>query len=85
MDKGRRDFFRSLAADVMTALPAFKQGYEEEKFFSSTKYCYAAISELTTEELYDAAREKGIDPEGKSKLELARVVFSTEKIPRATP
>lgn len=81
MNKGRRDFFRSLAAGVMTALPVFKQGYEEENFFSSTKYCYAAISELTTEELYDAARQKGIDPEGKSKLELARVIFSSEKKP----
>jgi UDP-glucose 4-epimerase len=78
MNGKRRDFFKCIAVDIMTALKEFSQGKEEEEFFSSTKYCYAAISELTTEELCDAARQRGIDPKGKSKLELVSVIYSSE-------
>lgn len=56
----------------------------EEDFFSSYESCYALLAEIPPDELLDTARGAGIDPEGKSRMELVKLLFS-EPGPEAEP
>lgn len=51
---------------------------ELPKYFRSFKSCYPFLAEVSMEEIQQDAMEMGIDPAGKSKLELARLVYNNE-------
>lgn len=78
----RRDFFRQgLPSYIYKLGSGFMEeagiGQEEEhkEYFDSFESAYPFLSEVSMEMLYQAAAQVGIDPSGKSKLELAREVY----------
>jgi hypothetical protein len=51
---------------------------EKEDYFGSFEKCYPLLSEAG-EMLMEEAHRKGIEIEGKSRLEIAREIFSTRR------
>jgi hypothetical protein len=84
--KRRRDFLtRGMFAETMRYLnemlaPYKKEDHLEEKegYFESFEKCYPLLSEAG-ELLMEEAAKQGIQTEGKSKLEIARELFSTQR------
>lgn len=62
------------AADIFVA----EDKKKELKYFRSFKSCYPFLAEVSIEEIRQDAMEMGIDPTGKSKLELARLIYNNE-------
>jgi hypothetical protein len=52
---------------------------EKKDYFASLSSCYPLLSEAPYEQLVEAARQLGINPENKNKLELAREVFAERR------
>ena len=90
VDKGRRDF---LVRDVWRESVRFftelfglhkeetllsHMGDHEEGYFDSFESCYPLLSEAG-QLLVEEALKRGIKVEGKSKLEIAREIFESEK------
>ncbi len=48
----------------------------DDPYFASFSSCYALLSEIPMEELLATARAVGVATEGRSKLELAKILFS---------
>lgn len=76
----RRDFFtKGLPSYIYKIGCGFMQeaGSEEKErdYFDSFESAYPFLSEVSMEMLYQAAAQVGIDPAGKSKLELAKEVY----------
>lgn len=84
--KSKRDFLtRGMFAETMRYLnemlaPYKKEDHLEEKedYFESFEKCYPLLSEAG-ELLMEEAAKQGIQTEGKSKLEIARELFSTQR------
>lgn len=81
----RRDFFTKGLPSYLYSLGAgFMQeagsGPEKKEYFDSFESAYPFLSEVSMEMLYQAAAQVGIDPTGKSKLELAREVYEKRGI-----
>lgn len=77
--KSRREF---LTNDIINMFKDTYRAFTEEPetdFFSSYELCYAILAEASLEELQNDARTLGIDPAGKSKYELARIVYKPNK------
>lgn len=71
--KGLPGFFFQLSSDFVK-----EAGFAEKEpkdYFDSYETAYPFLNEVTMEMLYQAAEQEGIDPAGKSKLELAREVY----------
>lgn len=47
-----------------------------QEFFASHERCYALLAEIPHEDLVREAQATGIDPDGRTKLELARAIFT---------
>ena len=75
----RRAFFQTglknylLSFAEMLSLP---EESEQNDYFASIFSCYPLLAEAPMDQLIEAAKQLGIDPENKTKLELAREVFS---------
>lgn len=52
---------------------------KKKDYFDSVLSCYPLLSEAPYEQLVETARKIGINPENKSKLELAREVFGERR------
>jgi len=65
--------FRLLAQTEAPAAEEPKNGGYD--FFSSYESCYALLAEIPQDELLETARGAGIDPEGKSRMELVKELF----------
>jgi hypothetical protein len=83
--KSRRDFLtRDIFAETMRYLnellgPYKKEDHsKEEDYFESFEKCYPLLSEAG-ELLMEEAIKQGIPTEGKTKLEIAKEIFSTQK------
>ena len=84
--KSRRDFLsREIFTQVVRFLNemvlSYKRGDEhggEEDYFDSFEKCYPLLSEAG-EMLMEEAQRQGIEVEGKSRLEIAREIFSARK------
>ena len=83
-DKSRRTFLTKDLFRVITGLIAdgsrninIREGSECD-YFSSYETCYPLLSE-SGELLMKEALKKGIDVRGKSKMDIAREVFSREE------
>jgi len=83
-DKWRRNFLTKGLFRVITGLIAegacnsnVREGNECD-YFSSFETCYPLLSE-SGELLMEEALKKGIDVRGKSKMDIAREVFSREE------
>jgi hypothetical protein len=83
MDKSRRNF---LARDLWRGtIGLLKQEFssnagkeelsEKEDYFESFERCYPLLAEAG-ELLFEEARRQGIQTEGKTKLEIAKEIFS---------
>jgi hypothetical protein len=79
--KSRRDFLKK---DIFTQAFRFARevadSYEEKEadYFDSFEKCYPLLSEAG-EMLMEEALRQGIQVEGKSRLEIAREIFSTQR------
>lgn len=76
----RRDFLTRGVSSYLYKLGSdFLQeagiGEEDKDYFSSFETAYPFLSEVSMKMLYQAAEQVGIDPKGKSKLELAKEVY----------
>lgn len=77
----RRDFFtKAFPAYVyrvgeMVAKESGLNEKENKGYFDSFESAYPFLSEVSMEMLYQAATQLGIDPQGLSKLELAKLVY----------
>lgn len=76
----RRDFFRrGLPSYIYKLGSGFVEeagiGEDNREYFDSFESAYPFLSEVSMEMLYQAAAQVGIDPTGKSKLELAKEVY----------
>jgi hypothetical protein len=86
-DKSRRNFLtRDIflrGARLLTELAnAFKEPQsqdEKEDYFDSFEHCYPLLSEAG-ELLMEEAARRGIPVEGKTRMEIAREIFSSEKV-----
>lgn len=81
----RRDFFRKgLPSYIYKMGSGFMKeagiGEENKDYFDSFESAYPFLSEVSMEMLYQAAAQVGIDPTGKTKLELAREVYEKRGI-----
>ncbi len=77
----RRHFLKSgLSEYFKILLDSTNLNYQPESdnkdYFSSVFSCYPLLSEAPYDQLVDAALQLGIDPSNKSKLELAREIFT---------
>jgi hypothetical protein len=83
-DKQRRNFLTKGLFRVITGLIADGGHNSNDRegnqcdYFSSFETCYPLLSE-SGELLMEEALKKGIDVRGKSKMEIAREVFSQEE------
>ncbi len=79
MDPSRRNFFRKyclgnavqLISDVHTS---FKEAESDTDYFDSYETCYPLISEYSYF-LDDEVEDLGIETEGKSKLDIVKMVY----------
>lgn len=53
-----------------------QKGAEKKDYFTSFESCYAFLAEVPLEDLQNAALEKGIAIEGKTKFQLAKELYS---------
>jgi hypothetical protein len=85
MDKGRRDFLREdLLKEAIRFFNGMTDSYKsresiekKEDYFDSFENCYPLLSEAG-EMLMDEAIRQGIETKGKSKLEIAKEIFSSQ-------
>jgi hypothetical protein len=85
IDEGRRNFLKKdifcQAAKLLTnAVEEYKDGGSLEKqsdYFESFEKCYPLLSEAG-EMLMEEAIKQGIETKGKSKLEIAKEIFSSQ-------
>lgn len=85
MDKDRRDFLRKdLLNQAIRFFNELADSYKsrdstegKEDYFDSFEKCYPLISEAG-EMLMDEAIRQGIETKGKSKLEIAKEIFSSQ-------
>jgi hypothetical protein len=86
--KSRREFLtRGIFTQTMRFLNEIVFSYKKEEdleekddYFDSFEKCYPLLSEAG-EMLMEEAHRKGIEIEGKSRLEIAREIFSTQGNP----
>lgn len=52
---------------------------EDLSYFASYESCYAFLAEASLEELQEDARQLGLDPAGKDKYEIAKMIFRTRQ------
>jgi hypothetical protein len=52
---------------------------EDLSYFASYESCYAFLAEASLEELQEDARQLGLDPAGKDKYEIAKMMFRTRR------
>lgn len=78
----RRDFFKkAFPAYVyrVTEMFADEAGLNEKEskkdYFDSFESAYPFLSEVSMEMLFQSAAQLGIDPTGKTKLQLAKLVY----------
>lgn len=77
----RRDFFKKAfpayvyRVGEMVANEAGFNDKKEKDYFDSFESAYPFLSEVSMEMLYQAAEQLGINPQGLSKLELAKMVY----------
>lgn len=72
---GIKEYFKILAAS--TSLKCAPE--DNENYFSSVFSCYPLLSEAPYDQLVDAAIQLGLNPENKSKFELAREIFTERR------
>jgi hypothetical protein len=75
----RRTFFTSgLKNYLLSFAETLSLSAEDEQsdYFASIFSCYPLLAEAPMDQLIEAAKQLGVDPENKTKLELAREVFS---------
>jgi hypothetical protein len=85
MDKSRREFLtRDLFAQAIGFFNGMADSYnskepieEKEDYFDSFEKCYPLLSEAGGL-LMEEAIKQGIETKGKSKLEIAREIFSSQ-------
>ena len=88
MDRSRRAFLtlnvKSLFSDTLQAfseelsqspVAAPPRSSPDHSYFSSFGSCYAFLAEVSLEELQQDALKMGLDPTGKDKYELAKMIF----------
>jgi len=88
MDRSRRAFltfnlkslftdaFQSFSKDIaQPPISAPSTIPENHSFFSSFDSCYAFLAEVSLEELQQDAYKLGLDPTGKDKYEIAKMLF----------
>lgn len=51
---------------------------KQSKYFRSFESCYPFLAEYTLLEVQQDAMEMGIDPTGKTKLEIARLIYKND-------
>lgn len=75
----RRTFFKTGLKDYLLSFAAtlsLSTGNEQKDYFDSIFSCYPLLAEAPMDQLIVAAKQLGIDPENKTKLELAKEIFS---------
>lgn len=85
IDKSRRDFLtKDLLAQVIRFFSELADSYKskesiekKENYFESFENCYPLLSEAGGL-LMEEAIKQGIDTKGKSKLEIAKEIFSSQ-------
>jgi hypothetical protein len=85
MDKSRRDFLRKdLINQTIRFFNELADSYKsrgsteaKEDYFDSFENCYPLLSEAG-DMLMEEAIKQGIETKGKSKLEIAREIFSSQ-------
>jgi len=83
MNKSRREFLkRDIFTQVFRCARELVDSFEgkEEDYFDSFEKCYPLLSEAG-EMLMEEALRQGISVEGKSRLKIAREIFSTRRKP----
>lgn len=77
----RRDFFTKAFPSYVYRVSDFFAGEaglkenKDEDYFATFESAYPFLSEVSMEMLLQSAEQLGINPEGKSKLELAKEVY----------
>ncbi|MGB9628089.1 MAG: hypothetical protein ACP5Q4_04240 [Candidatus Caldatribacteriaceae bacterium] len=85
IDKSRRDFLtKDILAQVIRFFSELADSYKskesierKEDYFESFEKCYPLLSEAGGM-LMDEAIKQGIETKGKSKLEIAKEIFSSQ-------
>lgn len=84
IDKTRRQFFiRDICSQTLIFLKEIVGSYKEEEaeekenYFESFENCYPLLSEAG-DLLMEEAIKQGIETKGKSKLEIAKEIFSSQ-------
>lgn len=84
--KNRRDFLTRgiftqtgrFLNEIMLSYKKEEELWEKEDYFESFEKCYPLLSEAG-EMLMEEALKQGIEVEGKSRLEIAREIFSVQR------
>lgn len=77
----RKQFLADGLSSLLRTMYEFAVAEDEETakpqadYFQSFSSCYPILAECSLKDLQIAARQKGIDPEGKTKFELAQILF----------
>jgi len=95
MNQSRRDFLtfksfnvKDVLVDTVRALSAEVSDRsdstapdlsDDSSYFSSFESCYAFLAEVSLEELQQDALQLGMDPAGKDKYQIAKLIFEREK------
>lgn len=93
MDPYRRTFLTRGVADLLMegcrslvkgfaikSVPADADDQAEDlSYFDSYESCYAFLAEASLEELQEDARQLGLDPAGKDKYEIAKMIFRNRR------
>jgi hypothetical protein len=77
---GLRDYLKELVSSFN--LNSYMEEEKEEPpqdYFASFSSCYPLLSEAPYEMLVEAAKQKGISVENKTKLELAKEIFGESR------
>ncbi len=78
--EGCRSLMKGFAIKNEPAEPADADDQAEDlSYFSSYESCYAFLAEASLEELQEDARQLGLDPAGKDKYEIAKMIFRTPR------